>query len=265
MSSYWPAREPVARHVGRLTSPAISTEMTSDAVLCLPIGSYEQHGPHLPIYTDTILAEGFAFAAVDRWGDTYNAWALPTIPYGLAREHKWAAGAVSFSVRVFSDMLLGICAELADSFPARNLLVVNGHGGNRGILEALVYEIKDLHGINACITHPTALAKVPSGSLLPEVHGGMSETSVMLALAPTEVFLDRLPDSYAPDPSLAKGARDLILDRGVTWPWTSNDPAIGVSGLIGDARQANLELGRKIVDSATEAYGPVLARLVERR
>lgn len=262
--SYWPGREPISRHVGRLTAYEVQNRLSAGSVLCLPVGSYEQHGPHLPIYTDTILAEGFAYAVVDRWGEEYDVWLLPTIPYGLSREHAWAPGTVSLSVGVFSELILSVCAGVIAAVPARNLLIVNGHGGNRGILEALVYEIQQRCSLNVCVTHPTALSKVRSGSPLPEVHGGMSETSVMLALASSEVYMDRLMESYTPPESAAVRIRQLILDRGVSWPWTSDDRTISSLGIIGDARKANTDLGQRIFESAVGEYGNVLSQLVTR-
>ena len=262
--SYWPSGEPARRHLGRLTAPEVKQSLSRRSVLCLPIGAYEQHGPHLPIYTDTILAEGFAYKVIARWGEHYDIWLLPTIPYGLSREHSWSAGTVSLSIRVFSDLVLAVCEELAAAVPARNLLIINGHGGNRGILEALVYEIKRRVSLNVCVTHPTALSKARSGSPLPEVHGGMSETSVMLALASSEVHMERLPESYIPDESAKEAIRRIILERGTTWPWTSDDPSIASFGIIGDARKADPDLGRRIVESAIEEYGKVLSCLVAR-
>jgi creatinine amidohydrolase len=262
--SYSPSREPTHRYIGRLTAPEIETHLSPSSVLCLPIGAYEQHGPHLPIYTDTILAEGFAHKVIARWGDHYDIWLLPTIPYGLSREHAWSAGTLSLSVRVFSDLVLTLVEEMSTAVPARNLLIINGHGGNRGILEALVYEIERRSSLNVCVTHPTALSKVRSGSLLPEVHGGMSETSVMLALANNEVHMERLPESYHPDESVGEAIRHLIVERGTTWPWTSEDSSIASFGIIGDPRKANPDLGRCIIESAVEEYGKVLSCLIAR-
>jgi creatinine amidohydrolase/Fe(II)-dependent formamide hydrolase-like protein len=156
---------------------------------------------------------------------------------------------------------LALCAELAAALPARNLLIVNGNGGNRGILEALLYEIGRDHGFNACVTHPTALSTVKSGSPLPEVHGGMSETSVMMALAPDVVHMELIPDTYAPESISPDAVRHLVLDRGTTWPWSSDDHAIASHGIIGHALRADVETGQRIVESAVEGYGRVLAEL----
>lgn len=263
-SSPWPVSESSGRYLGRLTASGLSYRLSRDSILCLPIGACEQHGPHLPLNTDTILADRFAFQVAARWHREHDIWLLPTIPYGLSREHGWSAGTVSLTVRVFSELLLGLCEQIAASLPAKNLVIINGHGGNRGILEALIYEMEDRFGLNVCVTHPTALANVGSGSSLPEVHAGMSETSVMLAIAPEEVRMDCIPDDYAADTSASDAIRETIMSRGTTWPWRSNDPSIATLGIIGDARRANAALGCQIAESSLAEYGRVLSRLAGR-
>jgi creatinine amidohydrolase len=260
----WRESESSKYYLGRLTACDLKSHLSRDSVLCLPIGAWEQHGPHLPLNTDTILADRFAFQVAEHWHKEHDIWILPSIPYGLSREHSWSAGTVSLTVRVFSELLLGLCEQIAISMRVTNLLIINGHGGNRGILEVLIYEMEDRFGLNVCVTHPTALATVRSGSPLPEVHGGMSETSVMLAIAPGEVQMDCIPEDYIADVSASNAIRETIMSRGTTWPWRSNDPSIATLGIIGDARKATAELGCRIVESSLAEYGNVLSRLAER-
>jgi creatinine amidohydrolase/Fe(II)-dependent formamide hydrolase-like protein len=155
------------RQLGALSAPEVRRSLSVDSVLCLPLGSYEQHGPHLPLDTDSLIAEGYAREVIARWGELHDIWLLPTIPYGLSMEHSWSPGTVSLTLRVFSDLMLTLCENIATTTPARNLLIINGHGGNRGALEALVYEIQSKASLNACVTHPSALSKVKSDSQLP--------------------------------------------------------------------------------------------------
>ena len=67
----------------------------------------------------------------------------------------------------------------ARSLPARNLAIINGHGGNRGILEALVQDLRGDFGLNVCILHPTTWADIQAASKTPEIHGGKNETSLI--------------------------------------------------------------------------------------
>jgi len=252
----------MTRWYGSLTAPEINSRLSAATVLCLPIGSYEQHGPHLPLHTDTIIAEGFTRRLLDRHGDTYDLVGLPSVPYGLSLEHSWSPGTVSLTSSVLTGLLDALVAEYVRATPARTLLIVNGHGGNRGILEAAIYELRHTHQINICVVHPSSLSTVRVESPLPEVHAGTRETSVMLALAPGDVHLDRIPEDYTLDMDQRDHIRRLVLDRATTWPWDSNDPRISRQGITGgDPRAATAELGEQIINSALDACAAVLNHL----
>ena len=110
------------------------------------------------------------------------------------------------------------------SLPTRNLFILNGHGGNRGILEALVRDLRADMELNVCVFHPAALSDGLGAGALPEIHGGKNETSVMLAVAPQLVRLERL--SKDATKTEADCVHEKILDLAVTWPWSSNDTAL---------------------------------------
>jgi len=251
------------RDYGRLTALGVADFLGEDSILCLPIGSYEQHGPHLPLQTDTIIAERFTQRLVDTYGDQYDLWTLPSIPYGLSLEHAWAPGTISLRLELLASLLDTIVGEHVRATRAKRMIIVNGHGGNRGALEAALYEIRENHGLrNAVVLHPSSLSTVRIGSELPEVHAGTRETSVMLALAPNDVHLDRLPESYEAASGQWDEIKRLVLDRGTTWPWSTDDPRIATSGIVGgDARLASAQLGESIVTSAIDACETVLKYL----
>jgi creatinine amidohydrolase/Fe(II)-dependent formamide hydrolase-like protein len=251
------------RLIAVLTSPEAAQAIGKDAVLCLPMGSLEQHGPHLPLNTDTVLAEAFSAAIVARWGDRYDLWQLPALPLGLSREHAWAAGTVSLSVATMVALLREVTGEIVRTLPARNLVVINGHGGNRAILEAIGRELAADFGVNFCAMHLGAMMSPAVGAASIEIHGGKDETSAMLALAPELVRRERMADIQPP--ADAKAVQALILDPAVSWPWSSDDERIAHLGVIGDARAASAEHGRAIVERAVEAAGAVFARLERRR
>lgn len=252
----------MSRRYGSLTAPEVGTRLDADSILCLPFGSYEQHGPHLPLHTDTIIAEGFTERLIKRYGEQYGLWSLPAIPFGLSLEHSWSPGTISLRLRVFADLLDVIVGELARATPARKLLIVNGHGGNRAILEAVLYELERTHQVRTCAVHPSSLSTVRIESTLPAVHAAMHETSVMLALARDDVHLDRLSDTYAQDNAQLDEIKRQILDRGATWPWSSGDPRIATLGITGnDPRLGSAEIGEKIIASALDACALVLQEL----
>jgi creatinine amidohydrolase len=247
------------RYLTCLTAQEVGKYLTAQSVLCLPIGSVEQHGPHLPLNTDVILAEEYTKRLVDRWGERFDLWQLPTVAVGLAREHAWAPGTLSLSIQCFTGWLHELSKECVRAFPARRLVIINGHGGNRGVLETLIYELEQASGIRVCVIHPSALARTRSNSTLPEVHAGKSETSVMMALAPDLVRLDQIKRLSAA-PALPLAER-LILDRGASWAWTSDQHGVAAEGVIGDAAAASVELGREILENAIKNAEAILQQL----
>ncbi len=252
----------ISRQYGRLAAPDIATQLSRRSVLCLPIGAYEQHGPHLPLNTDTIIAERFTARLLERHGEEYDLWSLPALPYGLSREHAWSPGTISLTLGVLAGLLDAVIGEYVRATPARTILVVNGHGGNRGVLEAALYELHGAHGITVCAAHPSSLSTIRIDTPLPEIHAGMRETSVMLALAPEDVHLDRLPPEYTVNEARRAQLRQVVLDRGATWPWSSGDPTISTLGVMGsDPHTARAEIGESIIASAVDASRAVLDRL----
>jgi creatinine amidohydrolase len=255
------ARAAGSRSVVELTSAECARLMTETSILCLPLGAIEQHGPHLPLNTDVVVAEGLTREIVVRWGEEFDLWQLPAVPLGLSREHDWAPGTLSLSIQGFVTLMRELAGTLVRALPARNLVIVNGHGGNRGVLENLLREFQGDFALNACALHPFDLAKADGAPAVPDVHGGKHETSVMLALAPELVRGDLLA-RFGRDTDAIKA---LILDRGVTWPWRTDDPRLAQDGVIGDASAASAELGAALIKSMVEEARAVLVRLLESR
>jgi creatinine amidohydrolase/Fe(II)-dependent formamide hydrolase-like protein len=249
------------RRIGELTFREVDANLRAGSILCLPMGSMEQHGPHLPLNTDTVLAEAFARRIVERWGETHDLWLLPTLPVGLSREHEWAPGTLSLSVAGMSAWLRDLGREIARALPTRNLFILNGHGGNRGMLEAMGRELRADFGLNVCALHLGVLISPASVAAAPEIHAGKDETSAMLALAPELVRRDRIAGLKAT--SDGEAVRALVLDPAASFAWSSDDRRIAEAGVIGDARAASPEHGRIIVERVVEAAGAVLRRLNE--
>jgi creatinine amidohydrolase len=258
------SRSPPSRSLGDLTFPEVSRYLKETSILCLPIGAIEQHGPHLPLNTDVVIAEQLTRRIVGRWGDELDLWQLPTVAFGLSHEHDWAPGTMSLMLESFIGLIEDIAHEIVRSLPARNLLIVNGHGGNRGVLENLIRELRGDCGLNACVIHPFDLSKAEPNAAGLDVHGGKSETSVMLALAPDLVRRSEIArPKPSPDPKARSDIQALVLDRGTSWPWRTDDPRLADRGVIGDAHAASPEHGERIVESVIAEVRPVLERLLE--
>ncbi|MFJ6784334.1 creatininase family protein [Streptomyces yangpuensis] len=249
------------RRLDRLTAAALPARVQAASVLCLPVGSTEQHGPHLPLATDTVIAEEFTRHLVAAHGEAFDLWQLPAVPYGIAPEHAWAPGTLSLTITEFTTLLHTLVAQHVRANQARNLVLVNGHGGNRGVLAALVYELGHAHELSVCVLHSLALAHLSAGDR-PEIHAGVHETALMLHLAPDTVRLDRLADHPPQD---ADEIRRQVTDRGVSWPWSSGDPRIAAAGVIGnDPHTATPALGARLLDQAVAASVPALEALTGR-
>src|SRR5437763_13436388 len=107
-----------SRLVAELTSAECARLISETSIVCLPLGAIEQHGPHLPLNTDMIIAEEFAGRIVARWGETFDLWQLPSIAVGLSREHDWAPGTLSLSIENFVALLRNLAGEIVRALPA---------------------------------------------------------------------------------------------------------------------------------------------------
>jgi creatinine amidohydrolase len=254
------APQPPSRSIGELTSFDVTCHLKETSILCLPLGAIEQHGRHLPLNTDLIVAERLTQRIVTHSREAFDLWQLPALAIGLSREHDWAPGTLSLSVEGFAALLRDLARAIVHALPARNLAIVNGHGGNRGLLESLLHELRGDFGLNACVIHPFDLARTDA---MPDfdVHGGKSETSVMLALAPDLVRreLIRRPDN-PPDNDAVQA---LIFDRGTTWPWRTDDSRLAHEGVIGDPSEASAELGQAIIARVVQGTEAVFRQLLQ--
>jgi creatinine amidohydrolase len=243
------------------TAPQVAAELTDESILCLPIGSTEQHGPHLPLGTDTIIAERLAEAIAAHVAGRHQLWLLPALPFGLSLEHAWAPGTISLRVATLAAMIGQLTSEYRRATKARRLVIVNGHGGNRAILEPLMHEITADQGLAVCTLHTASLPAIRPNSAIADIHAGIGETSLMLHLSPETVNMKALPSGGSDEAARAAAISQVIQGRAVTWPWSSGDPRIAEHGIIGDPSGATAELGRAILDSALEAASPVLDQL----
>lgn len=252
-----------SRSIGDLTSPEILKCLRASSILCMPIGSIEQHGPHLPLNTDAMLAEEFTRRIISRWGETFDLWQLPSLTISFAREHEWASGTLSLSIQGMTMLIRDLGREIVRSLPARNLAIINGHGGNRGLLDALSQELRADFGLNVCALHPATWGDLNTDAETPEIHGGKNETSMMLAVAPYLVRHEQIAQlKNLPD---GNEVRATILDQAVTWPWSTDEKQIAHLGVIGDAQAASAEFGNHLLDQIVERAGGIFKRLLDRQ
>lgn len=190
-------------------------------LVLVPVGACEQHGPHLPLDTDTRLAQHLARRAASALDAAVVA---PAIGIGASGEHAGFPGTLSIG----SDALTAVLVELVRSAGwARGVVLVNGHGGN---LDAVGRAVATLHGEGRAVL--SWWPRVPGG----DAHAGHTETSLLLHL--DEAVVDRA--AIAPGATAPIGE---IIDRlrrdGVG--------ALSPGGVLGDPTTATPEAGRRIV------------------
>jgi mycofactocin precursor peptide peptidase len=228
--------------LGNSTSRQLQS--TSPA-LVVPVGSTEQHGPHLPLDTDTRIATAVARAVADRLEDRDECrWVLaPAIAYGASGEHEGFPGTVSIGTSALRLLLVEF-GRSASRWASR-LVFVNGHGGNVEALAAatalLRYEGRDVSWCSCTVEDA-------------DPHAGHTETSVLLHISPKDVWTDeRLPGNSAP-------LSDLMpqLRRGGV-------AAVSELGVLGDPTTATADEGERILASIVDGCLQRIAKWVPDR
>ena len=168
-----------------LNSKQVGTAAQSGTVLLIPVGQTEEHGSHLPIGTDSIIAERVAELAARRMVGEVPVLVAPSIQYGYSNElmREWPG---TFIVRpqVMIDLLVDVCCS-AVKMGFRKVALVSGHGHHVGICRVAVRQVFDLVGVNVVITQPHSFgretfAKVRKSGSGGICHAGEYETSIML-------------------------------------------------------------------------------------
>ncbi|MFJ6569118.1 creatininase family protein [Streptomyces sp. NPDC091292] len=232
----------------------MTTQEAADAVgrapiVVVPAGAFEQHGPGMPLATDTIRAEQVADRVARALGGRVVIG--PSLPVGVSPHHLAFAGTVTLTTTTFA----AVVREYADSLYRhgwRKVFVLTGHGGNNAALTTVAQDLLTTRPDLQFAWSPlTALASdVVAGMEVSEVHGhsGEAETAQMLHLAPHLVHTDRLAAGTTSTAGLTPLAR---LSR------TSGHPTLTVrydhltaNGVLGDPRHATAHDGKAIVDTA---------------
>jgi creatinine amidohydrolase len=215
-------------------------------VAVLPVGSFEQHGPFLPLVTDTVVAVTVARAV----GAAWPVLELPPVTISCSHEHAAWAGTVSIS----ASTLYAVVNDVAESVRRAGvdrLVIVNGHGGNY-VLSNVVQEAGPAGRLMALF--PTevdwARARAAAGMRTPvdsDMHAGELETSLLLHAHPRLVRPD-----YAEHDQLADEREHLL---------TLSLAAYTESGVVGRPSLASAEKGRLVLASLVESFGGVLSAL----
>jgi creatinine amidohydrolase len=247
------------RRLADLRAPEVAERLTGRSIVIQPLGAIEQHGPHLPLSTDALVATAVAEAAIVECGDEVDAWLLPTLSYTKSNEHAWSPGTIWLSATTLLSVLDDIGRCIART-PAQRLVFLNGHGGNSALLNVANRELRLAHGLMTFLAHP-GLPADQGGASPPDelgmgVHGGTEETSLMLHLAPELVRMDlaerRVPEKLAANRHVRFGGR-------VSFGWLSND--FFPEGYVGDPTVATADHGKTVFEGAVRGFGEALREI----
>lgn len=224
-----------------MTSPQIAEAMEGGArTVVFAAGATEQHGPHLPLITDTLIGDLLSGAVAELLGE---ALAGPALPFGISPHHMPFAGTVSLRKETFLQVLGDYVDSLAQH-GFEQILIIGSHGGNFGAIEEFVRERGGRTG-DAQLRAYADLMRFTEflGSLntqqgiRPEeggTHAGESETSMVLASRPDLVHMDHAARGFAGE--LTQELVDSLFAQGM--------PALSEIGVVGDPRAARAEHGR---------------------
>jgi creatinine amidohydrolase len=236
------------------TWPEVRKELEQGRdTIVVSFGAVEQHGHHLPFGTDSLFGDVLGRALAERL-DAFHA---PTVPVGCSRHHLGFPGTMSIEEETFHSVVGDIVRGWA-AHGFKRIVLLPTHGGNFGPLAGALERLGPLDGVKVVgITDLSLLvdATLGLGAELGVptdeggIHGGEWETSMMLALCPELVHMDRAVAGYTGD-----------LQEGMNRFFEEGVHALTDTGVIGDPARASAENGRKYIDRLVE----LAAELVER-
>lgn len=217
--------DPSDQHLDSRTWPELEHQLDKQVtpILLVPLGSTEQHGPHLPIGTDTFIAEAWCKGLASQGVGVLVA---PALPYGSAGEHQNFPGTLSIGAEALHLVLIELARSAAHSFA--RVVFVSGHAGNLGPLRRAVRQLRDEgHDV-------AGLVPVLKGS---DAHAGRTETSLMLAINEDSVRLG------SAEPGNSEPIADL-LER----LQSAGTRSVSPNGVLGDPAGASQAEGRALLN-----------------
>jgi creatinine amidohydrolase len=223
----------------RATWRQAEAHIGAGCIAVLPFGAFEQHGPHMPLSTDTIMASGLA----RRLAAHFQSILLPPLHYGETWNNEAFPGTVSLSFETVRCIALDICQSLSHD-GVLGLVVVNGDFGNQAPLKLAARQARERLGFPVMIIDYPGLAEVaadicetgPSGPGF--YHADEVETSIVLALEPATVDMGKAAKEYPVFP-VTYGSTPIPLRQ------------VSTSGVFGDPRRASAEKGERMLDALT--------------
>ena len=219
--------------------------MEGKPLFILPVGQTEEHGSHLPLETDCVIASRIARAAAERLGQDLPAILMETISFGYSGNvmTRWP-GLIRVNMDTVRDYIYDICASLVD-MGANKIAVINGHGHHCALLELMARKLMDEKQVAPVILYPFGLAsealeQVGKGGTGASCHAGEFETSLMLVLDPESVEMSQAVDNPLQD-------ADEFPPRTF---WSTWDRQKTEDGIYGKPSVASADTGKILFDAA---------------
>ena len=230
---------------GNLRSAEIGKIMQGKPLVILPLGQTEEHGPHLPVNTDSVIASRLAQAVAEKLPDKLTVLLMEAIVYGYSGKvmERWP-GTIRVDIDVVRDYVYEICSSLAD-MGVNKIAIINAHGHHKAIVEVVARMLADTKGVSPLILNPAGLAREASkrnarGGPGASCHAGEFETSLMLFLEPDLVDMSKAVDNPVEDSDK--------FPPGVFWStWDRQKTQIGI---YGKPSVASAETGKILFDAA---------------
>ncbi|SFK51094.1 creatininase family protein [Methylorubrum salsuginis] len=245
-----------------LTTEEVRTRDMGRAIAVLPVAAVEQHGPHLPLGTDTFIAQGYLDRVAALVPETLDVWLLPVQAVGKSDEHDAFPGTLTLTAATALTAWTEIGTGLHRA-GCRKLVIVSSHGGNSPLMDLVAGELRGRFGMIAVTTAWSRLG-LPEG-MFPEaeirhgIHAGGIETALMLALRPDLVRTDAIADF---EPRMVAMEQDFSLlraGRPAAFAWKTQD--LHSSGALGDARLGTAEKGRAALEHGARAFVTLLGEI----
>lgn len=242
-----------------LTSEEFSRLDRERLIAVLPVGATEQHGPHLPMSTDTATIDGMVRATLPHLPDDLPVLFLPTVPYGKSNEHSRYPGTLTVSANTLISLWkdIGACVAKAG---VRKLVLYNSHGGQMSVMDIVARDLREEHDMMVVAANWYTLG-LPEGLFTAHegkhgIHAGDLESSVMLHLTPDYVRRDQFQNFSSMTEQLAEENKFLSITPSGKLGWQMHD--INPSGAAGDATRATAEKGAAVLDHVGRRFVELL-------
>jgi creatinine amidohydrolase len=255
MTSFLPPRDWTEIHW-----PDFATAEPARWIAVLPLAATEQHGPHLPVGTDVMIAEAYLARVRELLPEDIPATFLPVQSIGISTEHVDYPGTLTLPAEVALKSWMALGESVARA-GLRKLVMVTSHGGNSAAMTPVAQELRAQYGLLAVTTGWSRFG-APEGLFSAEelrhgIHGGAVETSIMLARYSEHVRVDAIADFRSKAAEMEKDYRVLSPQRPAPFAWQAQD--LHPSGAIGDATMASAEKGERLIEHGARAFCELLA------